>query len=453
MTTFFSHHASRPKIYTSILCLLLLTHFIWYIGAWPGPMGQDGYSLIANINEGAPKYTGKDPAWLLYALATYGLTNRLEAIVIPLIILHIILFTRIIGWFFLQGHRKTGFLLLTFIACTPHILNFETSIYQDSIFSLAFIGCLFEIWICLKSKRISKWSMILIAITFPIAAFFKSNGILIVAPLLYLAHRSKGSDRWIIIAIIILWSTVIQIGGKIHDLGKGHGALAPLILFETVNFMQTKPMNLWETRHMVTEKTKKIIHKYISQEDIDNLFDRDYWDTLWHLNQDRIKFREMTKEDRRILQNEFFTYNLWRNLPAFTSSRVNIFLAAAFAQGGIIAPDNAKNGLKLVETKSKYNPFGLISIPKAIKNLFDISYKLRFFLWTPLVGVILIIYCAKLAIHSKKTDEIIITTTMLLQLLGIFIFSIAAEYRYLLIIFFSPLVLLPVLFFMKKHIE
>ena len=38
-----------------------------------------------------------------------------------------------------------------------------------------------------------------------------------------------------------------------------------------------------------------------------------------------------------------------------------------------------------------------------------------------------------------------ISGTLLVQLLGVFLFSIAAEYRYLLIFFYAPLLLLPMI--------
>lgn len=446
-----SPQAARWPVLLCIACILLLTHSAWYLGVWPGPMGQDGYSLIANINEGAPKYTGKDSAWLLYALATYGLTNRLEAIVIPSIILHIIIFTRIIGWTYLYGHKKTAIFGLIFIGCAPHIINFETSLYPDSIFSLAFIGALFEIWICLKDGKLNIYSIVTFIILIPVAAFFKGNGILIFVPLFYLASRIERRSRWWLISIAIAWTFVVQIGGKINDLGKGHGALQPLVLFETVNFMQSKPMNLWETQHMVTDKTKQIIYRYISQKDIDGLFDRDYWDTLWHQNQDRVKFRHMTKEDNKALRKEFFTYNLWRNIPAFISSRINIFLASALAQGGMVGPGDAQHGLDKVQTRSQYNVFKFELLPNVTKYLFEHSYGLRFLLWSPILGIFLIIYCPALAIQQRNLNDIFITLTLAAEMAGIFIFSIAAEYRYMLIIFYSPLLLLPLLYQQKRR--
>ena len=446
-------YPTRWPIFLGLACILLISHTAWYLGVWPGPMGQDGYSLIANINQGGAKYTEKDPGWLLYALATYGITNRLEGLVIPSILVHIAIFTRIIGWTYLQGYKKTAIFGLIFIASAPHILNFETSLYPDSLFSLAFIGVLFEIWICLKDGKLNPYSIIALTILTPAAAFFKGNGILIFAPLIYLALKLNKPSRLAIISMAIAWTFVIHVGGKINDLGKGHGALQPLILFETINFMQSKPMNLWETRHMVTDRTKEILYQYISQPDIDYLFDRDYWDTLWHQNQDRVKFRHMPKDDRRALRKEFFSYNVWRNIPAFTSSRVNIFLASAFAQGGMVGPGDAKHGLDKVETKSTHNTFNLEFLPAATVNLFDISYHLRFLLWSPLLGIFLIIYCLNKSIQQRNANDICITLTLFAQMAGIFTFSIAAEYRYMLILFYAPLILLPLLYSQKIKIS
>jgi len=244
----------------------------------------------------------------------------------------------------------------------------------------------------------------------------------------------------------------IQAGGKAADLGHGHSVLRPLILFETINFMQSRPMDLWENRNMVTLRTREIVYRYISQEDIDRFYDRDYWDTLWHKNQDRIKLRQMTKKDRHDLRIDFFTYNLWRNIPAFISSRVNIFLAAAFAQGGFSNPDNSKYRIDKIDTRTTYNPFGFNRLPALINNIYDNSYNWRFLLWSPFVGLILLLCLLKKSIRLKNIDSMVISLTLSIQLIAIFTFSIAAEYRYLLMFFYAPLALAPMLLFMNVNL-
>ncbi|QEA12341.1 hypothetical protein [Comamonas flocculans] len=446
--------AERLRIIRIYLCttlILLLAYGIWYAGVWPGPLGQDGYSLIANINQSAPRYTGKDPAWLLYALATYGLSQRVEVLVLPLLLLQVAALARIIGWIYVRRYPITATALLLLVACTPHVLNYGSSLYPDAVFSLAFVALLFEIWLILGHRRLSTWSIAWLAILFPAACYFKANGIIILLPMLYLAIRLKTTSRWVIVAIVLSWSAAIQWGGTVANLGHGHGALRPLILFETTNFMQTRPMNLWETRHMVTDRTKEIMHRYISQEDIDSLYDRDYWDTLWHLNQDRVRFREMSRIDFRHLRSDFFTYNLWRNIPAFTASRINIFLASALAQGGMVGPDNARHGLAGVTTLSTYNPFNLSSLPNTLNEIYETSYNWRFVLWSPFVGIILVLLVFKRALQERHLDELVISSTLLLQLGGIFLFSIAAEYRYLLAFFYAPLLLFPIRFIQQNR--
>ncbi|WP_147473469.1 hypothetical protein [Allofranklinella schreckenbergeri] len=429
--------------------ILLLAYTSWYLGVWPGPVGEDGYALLANIDQGVPRFAGKEPAWILYALATYGTTGWMEMLVIPMILVQIAIFARILSWIYAQGYRKTALSFLLLIACTPHVLNFATGFYPDSVFSLAFVGILFEVWLGLKVRKISPGSALAIALLLPVAAFFKANGILIFVPVLYLACRLRGLWRWFLVLACIFWVLAVQLGGKLNDLGKGHGALKPLILFETVNFMQSRPMGLWENRHMVTDETKQVVYRYISQQSLDDLFDRDYWDTLWHQNHDRVKFRQMTREDRQVLRHEFFTYNLWRNLPVFFSSRVNIFLASALAQGGMVGPSNAKHYVEKINSASRYNFFELEAWPIWIDDVFQRSYNWRFLWWTPFFGVFLIFLCSWLAVRQKNWDDGLVAWAMLLQLGGIFMFSIAAEYRYMLLIFYSPLLLVPMWYLQK----
>ena len=109
---------------------------------------------------------------------------------------------------------------------------------------------------------------------------------------------------------MLVWWGIGTICHQRFDLGEGQPALKPLVLFETTNFMQSRPMNLWETRHMVTDRTREIMYRHISQDAIDELYDRDYWDTLWHANQDRVRFHGMSDKDWRYLRKDFFKYNL-----------------------------------------------------------------------------------------------------------------------------------------------
>lgn len=447
-----SWHDSWPA-YTGALLCTALVYGLWYVGVWPGPIGEDGYSLVANILQGEPAWTFKEATWLLYALATFGTTHQVEAAIIPLLLVHVLVLSRMLGFAYASGHKISAAVMFVLIVCAPHALNYASSLYADSVFSVAFIGICFEVWLALRRQRISGATLAFIGALLPMAALFKSNGIIILAPVLYLAWRGRGAGRYGLLFFVVFWLCVSHVGGKALQLGKGHGALKPLVLFETVNFMQTKPMNLWDNRHMVTEKTREIIYRYTSQQDLDTYYDRDYWDTLWHQNQDRIQFRQITHPEFRQLRREFFTYNLWRNIPAFTASRVNIFLATALAQGGIVGPADARDNRAMPLTQSTYNAWGADALVAVVDEAFEFSRDLRFLLWTPFVGIALLLVCTRRALRQREHASLIVCATLLVQLGGIFVFSIAAEYRYLLMFFYAPLLLVPMLFALPREKE
>lgn len=424
--------------------VLMLVYTVWYAMVWPGPIGPDGYGVAFNIDQGTAGFTGKEAGWMLYALLTYGVSQRFEVMVIPLLALHALMFSRMIGWTALQGQWKVAAALLVLVACTPHVLTYAASAYPDSAFSLAYVAVLFEVWLALRRGRLSAFSLGYLALLIPLAIFFRANGIVLLLPLVYLCWRLGGGMRWALAAVVVAWVAVVQVGAAHHGLRGGQSAMRSLILFETVNFMQTRPMNLWQNQHMVTERTREVIHRYASQESLDRHFDRDYWDTLWHQNQDVIRFREMTREDRRVLRREFFTYNLWRNIPAFISSRVNILLASALAQGGIVGPMDAGHTLTdIPQARSTFNPLGLYRLKEAVVAGFDCSYAWRYLTWTPCIGLALLWLVGRRAYARRDAVDGLIVAMLAVQLVAITLLSTAAEYRYLLMFFYAPLLLVP----------
>lgn len=438
--------SSRASLSAACLIfgLTLLVYMAWYVSVWPGLLGPDGYSIIANINGGTPSQSGKEPAWILYALMTYGSTGRVEALVLPLVLVNVLVLARMVHFVWMRVSRPLAVLGLLFVVLAPHIINLSVNAYPDSAFSVAFVGVLFEVWLALRRRRLGSQNLIMLAILFPMACFFRSNGVLILIPLVVLFFVLRRTSGGLALLVIVLaWAGAVQAGAHALESSASHGALRPLVLFETVNFMQTRPMVLWENRHMVTKKTQDLVHRYADQEALDKFYDRDYWDTLWHQNFDSIHFRQMSRQDWRVLIGEFFKYNLWRNLPAFLSSRVNILLASAMAQGGFVHPHRAEAELELVHTRSRYNPFGLKYANAWTESIFLGSFALRFILWTPFVGVALMFMVLRRARRDSRMPELLVAVTLCAELLGIFFMSVAAEYRYLLMFFYAPLLLMP----------
>ena len=181
-------------------------------------------------------------------------------------------------------------------------------------------------------------------------------------------------------------------------------------------------------------------------------YDRDYWDPLIFFPQGPA-LASMEKSQQDILIGEFFRHNLWRNIPAFMSSRVNIFLVSAFAQGGFPGPTYAKNVLEKTKSESIYRRWGLERAEKALMAIHDASFENRWLLWSPLPGIILLLFVALRAFNRRDLPALTVCGILLLQLSAVFFFSIAGEYRYLLGFFASPLALLPIYREIRKSDE
>ena len=204
-------------------------------------------------------------------------------------------------------------------------------------------------------------------------------------------------------------------------------------------------MGLWEFNEpRVTEKTiKALTANGATVEHIRDFYDHYYWDPLIFFPKGPA-LSSMSNKNKRVLVREFFKYNLWHNFPAFAASRVNVFLYAAMARGGMPGPLNAKNILP--QTKST-SVFDAISLPtdSMLIEWFESSIKYRAIYWAPWLGLVLIIMGTSRALRTRDTIGGTVSGIYALQLLAVFLFSIAGEYRYLLAFFTAPLVLLPVL--------
>lgn len=205
-------------------------------------------------------------------------------------------------------------------------------------------------------------------------------------------------------------------------------------------------MDLWEhgeprvtpaTIKALTSGGKKIDH-------IRRYYDHYYWDPLVFFPKGP-SLLGLTKQAKDTIIKEFFFYNLWHNFPAFMASRVNIFLYAAFADGGFPGPTNAENILPLTQSKSELK-FRDGATHRILTKWFDFSFKYRVIFWTPWVGIFLIFAGAFRSWRKKDGSGGLICATFLLHLFAVALFSIAGEYRYLLAFFVAPMVLLPALY-------
>ena len=319
---------------------------------------------------------------------------------------------------------------------------FAGTLYPDALYAVGTTGLLFEFWLVATRRRLSAGSLAVIALALPLAVFARSNGIvmLLAVPALWLVLR--GADRIRLLLLVVAWCLAIAAGARMHPTEK-HGVLFPLALFETVNFLQPRPMKLWTASPRISPKTIQILESHHPIGKIVEGYDPDYWDSLIY-REEGPKLGSLTHQERRRLVREFFSYNLWRNLPDFIGSRVNVFLVASLAGGGFPSFEGARYVIPAVNSNSVFRAMQFTSAEQGLKRLHDTSYGLRWLLWTPLLGIYLVFSLMRTGWKQRDLAVLIVAVPMVLQLAGIFFFSIAGEYRYLLPYFVLPLALLPI---------
>lgn len=430
------------KIFSSIALIYIAYIFIY----WPGILGQDGLALILEA-EGVQK-SGKTPAWILFFNILYKPWRLVEVPIIIQLIICAILLSRILSWLHANNLYKSFWFCLVFIAIAPHLVFYNASLYSDGIYACALSSLLFEIWLTSKNKILTKHSFFILTLSAPFAIFGRPNGIINLIPLVAIIFLLGHKKEKIAIAGLIALCLAITFGASRHYKPHSIGSLFPMAIWETVNFLQPSVMNVHPPH--VSELTIKTLEERKPIPDIIKYYDRDYWDPLYFFPTGPI-VGALSKESQDTIIKEFYRYNLWVNLPRFISSRVHVFLVAAFAHGGFPGPTYAKHILEQTQSQSVYRLWNLTTLETLLTKIHDFNFKYRSLLWSPFLGIFLVLVTFYMSIKHKNIPSLIVSGTLFLQLLAIFFFSIAGEYRYLMSFFTAPLVMLPVFADFKKQ--
>lgn len=433
---------SRPFLATFFL--LALAYGLWLVNFWPGVLGQDSLAVLLQIEEG--KIQSQKPVfWYLFVKWLYEPHRQIELSVSVQLLVSSLVFARILSWCWHEGMRKTFFFLLFFICLAPPLLYYQSALYSDGLFCAAVAGLTFEAWLMIRARKATTLSLLYLVLLVPIALFFRANGIFMLAILVPVFISVPRSDKVKVASIFLAWLVIYAYANYSHKSLHRHGTLFPLAIFETVNFLQpyaigTRSMGL---EGLVTPATLSLLEKRRPIKDIVAFYDRDYWDPLVYRAAGPA-FLSLSKEDKATIVREFFCCNLWKNLPAFLGSRVNIFMVAALANGGFGGLDETLTIVPQTKSRSLVRPFELGPVNAWLRSVVDWSFKHRWIMWTPFLGIGLLFALTARGWRSGDWPLVLLMAPLLLQLAGIFFFSIAGEYRYLLLFYTGVAALLPI---------
>ena len=306
---------------------MAFSYAAWLWVHWPGVLGNDSAAVFMEINDSSAQFfSGKTAIWVWFVKLGLWLTPHVGWLVGIQLLLIATVFTRILAWCWGRGHFKTAVFGVLLIAAAPHMVMFGGTLYPDALFAVAGLGVAFELWRCMRERHVSAYSLFIMATALPFALFARSNGLVWWLPLAYAIWLLRGRGGAKLLVLSGVWG-LAAFGAAAFQAGTSQGAMFPLVLFETVNFLQPHPFEeaLEAPVQRTSEETAKTLARYASADELLGAYDRDYWDTLVHTPNSPYLLR-MTQADQHVLIREFWRYNVWRNVPAFLSSRVNVFL-------------------------------------------------------------------------------------------------------------------------------
>jgi hypothetical protein len=442
------YRASRSIELRSVaifFAVLVLIYGAWLMVFWPGILGPDSQAILLEIKNPNLFGSNKTAFWYNYVRLLYGRHYLVELPIGLIMILSTFMMARILGWCWSQHLYRTAVFLLVFICLAPHLIWFMGLLYSDGIFAVATAGLLFEIWLISRQGKAGWLSLFIIAIALPFAAFVRTNGLIFIIPTVILIFMVNRTSRlWVGLIIIGLCSLAAISASR--DKYASHAVFYPLAIYETVSFLQPRPLN-FSPDERVSQSAVSALTRNHPLELYLSHYDPDYWDPL-NYDPNGPLAMALPKQDRNIITKEFLYYNLWHNIPKFMDDRVNIFFVAILAQGGyygLIPDDSQINILKQVESNSVYRKFNFDKVAQLLKKIHQYDWKYRILLWTPFLGIGLMIWVFCIGIREQDMALLLVSIPMAAQLAGIFIFSVAGEYRYLLHFFTLPLVMLPLL--------
>jgi hypothetical protein len=411
---------------------------------WPGFLGEDSLAVLLEIESHGGVQSQKPTLWFYFVKALYASSHRTELPIIVLAIITVIVFSRVLAWCCQQQLWKSFTFSLLFICVAPQVIFFTLNLYADGIFSVACTGLLFECWLALRRRHLTGLAIVMLFITVPFALFARGNGLALLPLLAFTAWRLPLRKGLWVAVIVAGWMAAIAGAGR-GDGRLEHGAIFPLTLFETVNFLQPRIMSNWPgiSPH-VSPATINLLESKAPLETILHFYDRDYWDPLFYWN-DGPRLSTMTTSERKLLINEFFRYNLWHNFPAFLASRVNVFFVSALAEGGPPDLNYSSYIISELHARTHFRPLKWDHLAGILGAIFHADFEYRGLLWTPFLGIFLLVLLARRGLHERDAGMLVISGCMLVQLFGIFLFSIAGEYRYLLPFAILPLALFPMI--------
>ena len=338
-----------------------------------------------------------------------------------------------------QRVRPVWLLLCAVLIANPYFATMTFYVQNDLLFSCAVIAILLETLNVARHGTVTTVGLVVIAIAAPMAFGFRANGWLFLPLWLLLLPVALKRREWRPIAITALAATAlayISIVGV--DRGDTHELFFPAVIHETVRLAQ--PGYRYGLGTRLSPETRSAVG-------IDRLAHgvRVYWPLYW----DTVGFmsggpelKNLPEAQRRALVSSFLRHDLMPNLPSIAAHRLEILTAALLARAEPVDPYDAPVNMPTRLRLWKYRTGAEARNRGVLGRLNHASIESRAWSWNAGVGALVLL--AMTFVAAWRRDKAMLVTAALLwvQMAAVFAVAPSAEYRYVLMIYLAPLLLL-----------
>ena len=412
--------------------------FAWWIHLRPGVFSFDSGFYLSEAIHG--RISNQKPFLYARFLQATSLGGRyFQASVFIQVALVVLMLWRAFA-LALARRVRTGWLLLcAVLIANPYFATMAFYVQNDILYSCAIIAILIETLTAARHGKVTTLGLVVIAIAAPMAFGFRANGWLFLPPWMLLLAIVLDRREWRPMAGTALAATVLAYCSIVGvDRRDTHEILFPVVIHETVRLAQ--PGYQYGLGGRLSPNTRSAVG-------IDRLargvrvYWPLYWDTVGFLSGGP-ELRRLPDAQRKAIVSSFLRHDLMPNLPSIAAHRLEILVAALLARGEPVdayaAPVNMPTRLRLW----KYRTGAVAKDQGLLGRLNKASFESRAWSWNAAFGaLVLLALTFNAACHRDKT--LLLTAALLwVQLAAVFTVAPSADYRYVLMIYLAPLLLL-----------
>lgn len=421
------------------ICFVLISLYLllWWLHLRPGIFSEDsGYYMQQVLLD---TYTNRKPflyARFLQITSLGGRSFELSGVVQGVLISAAI--SRIFAIAFFSRAHWFAIVVGLILVLNPYAANMFFYIQNDILFSVAIIYILVESLLIARQSQATRSGIALIALFAPMAFLFRENGLFFLPIWILAGYFLLKRDIWIKLAIAaaatscLAYSTVAGV-----DLDDRQDPLYSAVIHEVVGL--ARPGYRAGIGSKLSPSTRRVIGQGRMVRAVAVYWPL-YWDTIAFMPGGP-RLVELSARQRSEIVTSFIRNDLIRNLPAVTAHRFEMFSGALLARAELVdpykAPTNLPRGLADHKISQSLEVAGGV-----IQKINQMSIESRGLTWNALPGILVLALITLASLWRRDLNMLLLGSLLWIQAALIFIAAPSAEYRYVFMFYFAPLMLL-----------